>query len=145
MASALEEMGAVTRLLDPEPAKIRAARIRAENDARALKFRLLCQANGIPMPVREYRFDSSDARRQWPFDFAWPNVDGQGGLALEQQGGLFNGGRHVRGAALRQEHEKLNAAAVQRWRVLFCEPETLCTTATIDLVRQALDHAPPTP
>lgn len=132
----------MTRLLDAEPEAIKAARIRAENDALAVRFKLLCQANGLPLPVREYRFDSSPAKRMWTFDFCWPNIDEPGGLALEQDGGLFVRGRHARGAAIIRTHDKLNAAACQHWRILYCTPDSLCASETIDLVRRALGASP---
>lgn len=79
----------------------------------------------------EYRFDSF---RKWRFDFAF--LDGK--VALEVQGGLFTGGRHTRGAALLKEQEKLNAAAVQGWRILYCVPQELCMQETVDMIRAAL-------
>lgn len=87
---------------------------------------------GIPIPEMEYRFAPP---RRWRFDYAWPAHK----LALEVQGGLFmrGGGRHSRGAALRKEHEKLNAAAAMGWRILYCLPETLLREAP-DLVKRAL-------
>lgn len=85
---------------------------------------------GLPAPMPEFRFDPE---RKWRFDFAWmPN------LALEVQGGLFSAGAHVRGAALLREYEKLNAAAVAGYRVIFVTPEDLCTQDTAQLIRRAL-------
>ena len=71
----------------------------------------LCKAHELPEPLPEYHFASP---RRWRFDYAWPFVLTKWGhryIALECQGGLFVQGRHVRGAALLKEHEKLNAAA----------------------------------
>ncbi len=61
----------------------------------------------IPEPVLEYRFD---AVRKWRFDIAWPSAR----LALEIDGGNRIGGRHTQ----QGDYDKLNAAAVQGWRVL---------------------------
>lgn len=72
---------------------------------------------GIPFK-REYRFHQPPPgmqRRQWRFDFYIPQLR----LAIEVQGGVFTRGRHVRGAALLKEYEKLNAAAAAGIRVLF--------------------------
>lgn len=82
-------------------------------------------------PFTEFRFDE---KRKWRFDFAWPEWR----LALEVQGGLFTNGRHSRGAALLKEHEKLNAAACAGWRVLYVIPDNLCTTDTIEMVKNAI-------
>ena len=93
-------------------------------------FPAVCRAAGLPEPVPELCFA---APRRWRFDWAWPELK----LALEVQGGLFVNGRHSRGAALLKEHEKLNAAAVAGWRILYCTPATLLTEGP-ELVRRCL-------
>lgn len=114
------------------------------------------KAHGIPAPLTEHKFaehirykDKAGANRTrgWRFDYAWslerkwvfgippgsiPKV------ALEVQGGCFAGGRHSRGGALRQEHHKLNTAAELGWRVIYCFPETLLTTATANTIKKCL-------
>lgn len=94
-------------------------------------FLLICEAAGLEKPVPEYQFDQG---RKWRFDWAWIGQK----VALEVQGGLFSGGRHVRGAALLKEHEKLNAAAIAGWAVLFTTPDQLLSHG-VDLVKQAID------
>lgn len=91
----------------------------------------LCRATGLPEPVAEYRFAPP---RRWRFDFAFPIAK----VALEVQGGVFVQGRHTRGSALLKEHEKLNAAAVLGWRVLFATPKTL--PAVWPSVQQAIQE-----
>ncbi len=93
---------------------------------------------GLPEPVPEYRFDPD---RKFKFDFAWPQPNEIGGLALEVQGGLFARipGGHNRGAQIRREHEKRNLAAIAGWRILYCETESLCLTETAEMIRLALD------
>lgn len=83
----------------------------------------------------EWKFD---AKRRWRFDFVFPEG---GKLALEVQGGLFTGGRHSRGPALLKEHEKLNAAAVAGWRILYTIPANLCMTETIEMIKAAMNNA----
>jgi len=78
---------------------------------------------GIPDPCFEYRFHET---RKWRFDLAWPDYK----LALEVQGGIFTRGRHVRGAAVLKEWEKLNTAAAMGWRVMYCQPQDLCMHET---------------
>lgn len=85
-------------------------------------------------PFAEYKFDES---RKWRFDFAWPEWK----IALEVQGGLFTNGRHSRGAALLKEHEKLNAAAMQGWKVLYTIPDNLCMAETVDTIKTAIQNA----
>lgn len=101
-------------------------------------FCRLCQAHGLPRPVAEFEFHPD---RKWRFDFAWIYVN-EGflkRLALEIQGGLFVGGRHVRGAALLKEHEKLNEAACLGWRVIFCTPADVKSGAVFALIKRALN------
>lgn len=104
-----------------------------------VSFDRLCELSGLPKPVAEYRFDII-TKRKWRFDWAWPGPRG-GGLALEVQGGLFVQGRHSRGAALLEEHEKLNEAAAQGWRVMFVSPDRLESTTTFEWLRRALGEA----
>lgn len=61
-------------------------------------------------PVREYRFDKI---RRWRFDMAWPEHM----VAVELDGGVYSGGRHVRGKGFEGDLEKMNAAMAQGWRV----------------------------
>lgn len=77
-----------------------------------------CLINKMNPPVAEYKFHPT---RKWRFDYAWPERL----LALEVQGGIWTSGRHVRGAALKKEWEKLNEAATLGWRVIYCEPQDL--------------------
>ena len=85
----------------------------------------------IPEPHAEYRFH---ATRRWRFDYAWPSHK----LALEVQGGIFTEGRHTRGGALLKEHEKLNAAAIDGWRVLFTTPRDVRNGTATKLIAQAI-------
>lgn len=97
----------------------------------AVSFDRLCSLMHLPVPVAEHRFSPP---RRWRFDWAWPDQK----VALEVQGGLFVQGRHARGAALLKEHEKLNEAAAQGWRVLYVVPGQLDSTATLDCLRRTL-------
>lgn len=69
------------------------------------------RALGLPEPVREHRFHPV---RRWRFDFAWPDRK----IAVEVDGGTWSGGRHSRGGGYEKDAEKLNAAAVDGWRIL---------------------------
>jgi very-short-patch-repair endonuclease len=92
---------------------------------------LICRADGLPMPVPEFRFD---ACRRFRFDWAWvPHK-----IALEVDGGVWAGGRHTRGAGFMKDQEKTNLAALHGWRVFRCTPQTIHTAMA--LVRQALQR-----
>lgn len=95
-------------------------------------FTQLCaKVLGVP-PEKEYRFHAS---RLWRFDYAFP----QHLIALEVEGGVHTGGRHIRPRGFLNDMEKYNAAAVAGWRVLRCTPSTLTTTATFELIKKAME------
>lgn len=99
--------------------------------SRTLAFPALCRALKLPAPVAEHRFH---ATRKWRFDWCW--VDAK--LALEVQGGIFTNGRHTRGAALIKEMEKLNAAAVAGYRVLYVTPAQMANGSAAQIAAEAL-------
>jgi hypothetical protein len=72
-------------------------------------------SSGLPAHVEEHRFHGT---RKWRFDFAWPDQK----VALEVEGGVFSGGRHVRGAGFKADCEKYNTALRMGWRVLRYVP-----------------------
>lgn len=73
----------------------------------------------LDMPY-EHNYKFHEVRR-WAFDFAWPRAN----LAVEIEGGAFNGGRHTRGVGFTEDCVKYNAAAVKGWRVLRFTPQML--------------------
>jgi hypothetical protein len=99
------------------------------------------EQSGVPTPELEWRFHEA---RRWRFDFAWRDSDYKGriltgtSVALEVQGGIWTAGRHSRGAAMIKEWEKLNEAAIQGWRILYCQPRDLMTKQTADTIKRAL-------
>lgn len=107
----------------------------------AVAFRLYCKDAGVPLPTAEYSFAKTTHGRMWRFDFAWPHKDATGGIALECDGGVHSGGRHVRGKGFEEDQKKLNAAQSLGWVVFRVIPDTLCTNATLDLIRDALAKA----
>jgi very-short-patch-repair endonuclease len=92
----------------------------------------LAQA-GIPAPVAEFRFHPI---RKWRMDFAWPEHK----VFLEIDGGIWISGRHTRAPAMLKSWEKENAAAVQGWRVLRCQPKDCTMPETINAIKAALDY-----
>lgn len=93
-----------------------------------------CLIYQISQPAAEYKFHPS---RKWRFDFAWPDRL----LALEVQGGIWTSGRHVRGASLLKEWEKLNEAATLGWRVMYCQPQDLKSFARFFVLLSQIGRA----
>jgi very-short-patch-repair endonuclease len=79
-----------------------------------LTFEFQIKAAGIDAFELEYRFDGSEAKRRWRFDFAWPEPK----VAVEIEGGTWAGGRHTRGTGFEEDARKYAEALVQGWKVL---------------------------
>lgn len=94
-------------------------------------FIAACRGCGLPIPEPEFPFAPP---RKWRFDWYWPIAK----VALEIQGGLFIQGRHARGAALLNEHEKLNTAACMGIVVLYCTPKQFASGEIMYLLQRAL-------
>ncbi len=71
--------------------------------------------SGLPEPQREYLFHR---KRKWRFDLAWPELL----IAVEVEGGIWTGGRHVRGEGYEADCEKYNEAQLAGWMVLRFTP-----------------------
>lgn len=95
-------------------------------------FFCVLSAAGLPRPELEWRFH---VPRRWRFDYAWPYA----AVALEVEGGVWTGGRHTRGSGFLKDLEKYNRATLDGWHVLRCTPQTLCATATLEMLREALN------
>lgn len=94
-------------------------------------FTSLCRsALGVEM-VKELQFHPT---RRWRFDYAIPTFR----IALEVEGGIWTGGRHVRGKGFLGDMDKYNTAALMGWCVLRVTPTTLHTGATLDMLRVAI-------
>jgi hypothetical protein len=102
-------------------------------ERRSLFFSLL-KREQLPLPVPEFRFDTS---REWRCDFAWPAQK----LALEVEGGAWTNGRHVRGKGFLEDMSKYNRLAVMGWRLLRCTPGGLSDLWTITQIKDALTPA----
>ena len=87
------------------------ARDGALEEALALQIK----AAKVTPPVREHK---PIAGRQWRCDFAWPDLL----VAVEVEGGIWSGGRHIRPAGFEADAEKYNAMAIAGWAVLRVTP-----------------------
>ncbi len=96
------------------------------------------KSEGIPKPELEYQFHPD---RKWRFDFAWP-TNGEAmffpKLYLECDGGIWIKGGHNRGAQMKKDWEKRNAATILGWRGLWVEPKELCMDSTARMIKEAL-------
>jgi hypothetical protein len=108
--------------------------------------RICASAAGLPEPLPEYEFLKPS--RKFAFDFAWPDLH-PSPLALEIQGGVFGRGpscplcgrrrvgAHSSIKDILRDHERLNAAAILGWRVIFCTPRQVEDGSLLALLQRA--------
>ena len=90
--------------------------------------------SGLPEPQREYGFHR---KRKWRFDLAWPDLM----IAVEVEGGIWSGGRHVRGEGYEQDCEKYNEAQLAGWMVLRFTPGMIKRGKAGGVIEQAVRRA----
>lgn len=83
--------------------------------------------------VTEYRFHPV---RRWRFDFAFPSSM----VAIEVEGGIWSGGRHVRGLGYEKDMDKYNEAALHGWLVLRFTPEQVRSGKPIAMIEAGWDR-----
>ena len=98
-----------------------------------LEEKLLFQirAVNLPEPEREHRFAPP---RRWRFDLCWKAVK----LAVEVEGGVWTGGRHVRGKGAIGDMDKYNTATLNGWKVLRFSAEHIKSGRAIATIESAL-------
>ena len=81
--------------------------------------------------VKEFRFHPV---RRWRFDYAIPEAL----VAIEVEGGIYAGGRHVRGAGYEKDCQKYNEAQLLGWIVLRYPSwkKIVCTDVDRAIIRQ---------
>lgn len=88
----------------------------------------------LPKPELEYRFHDV---RNWRADFCWPEEK----LIVEFEGGVYSGGRHIRGRGFENDCIKYNTATLMGYRVLRFTTRHVNQGTAIQMVREALGHA----
>jgi len=81
------------------------------------------QMTGIHF-IPEYKFCTN---RRWRFDLAEPTTK----IAIEIEGGIWVGGRHVSGKGFKNDLEKYNKAAELGWAVLRYTPEQIMKNTSV--------------
>lgn len=94
-------------------------------------FTRLCHSELHAECIKEHRFYQP---RKWRFDYALPRYK----IAVEVEGGVWNGGRHIRPKGFLGDIEKYNTAALLGWRVFRTTPDNLLTGKTILLLKNAI-------
>lgn len=89
------------------------------------------RAAGLPLPVAEFLFAPP---RRWRFDWCWPALM----VAAEREGGVWTGGRHVRGAGYLKDMQKYNEAAILGWTLVRFTPEQERNGEALALIERAI-------
>ena len=83
--------------------------------------------------VKEFKFHPT---RRWRFDYAFPFLM----VAVEVDGGVWSGGRHINPAGYINDMEKLNTAASMGWLVLRITTDDRFASKTFDLIKKAVEY-----
>lgn len=86
----------------------------------------------IPLPEKEYMFHHT---RRWRMDYAWVKLK----VFVEQEGGIYSNGRHVRPQGFLEDKEKYNAAAEKGWLLLRYTPSEIFSFNTIQQIKSTLN------
>lgn len=82
----------------------------------------------------EYHFARPD--RAWRSDVAWPRVR----VALEIQGGNWNGGRHCRPSAMQAEYDKQNGYSSRSWLCFYADWAQMKQPCLIDMIAETIQR-----
>ena len=83
--------------------------------------------------VKEFQFHPT---RRWRFDYAIPAKK----VAVEVDGGVWVGGRHINPAGYINDMEKLNTAASMGWLVLRITTDDRFAMKTYELIKNTLEQ-----
>ena len=97
-------------------------------------FTRLCASDLGADCIKEYRFYKP---RKWRFDYALPLYK----IAIEVEGGVWTGGRHINPRGFLNDMEKYNTATLLGWRVFRTTPDRLLTSKTLLLIKNAIKGA----
>jgi very-short-patch-repair endonuclease len=88
----------------------------------------------IPQPVAEFKFAAPD--RKWAIDWAWPEHH----LAVEIEGGVWAGGRHIHPTGFMKDVEKYNALALHRFFLLRFTPTQFRNLECVKWIKEWFRH-----
>lgn len=120
---------------DDRPASRPPIQATTDTDRLTATFTDLWRMLGGPALVAEHRFD---ATRRWRLDFAHLATK----TAIEINGGVWSGGRHVRGVGYLRDREKVNAATLDGWKVFELGTGQV-TAETVERIIKHIQEAQP--
>ena len=96
---------------------------------------------GLPEPTPEYMF-ARDIKRYWRIDRAYVDLR----IALEIEGGIYHGGRHIRPEGFKRDMVKYNELAIRGWILIRATYDMLPTpdltrdSAVLPLLQRAIAY-----
>lgn len=98
--------------------------------------RMFCKTCGDWCPRQ-----ASHARKAHRIDFAWPTLK----VAVECEGGIHTGGRHVRGAGFESDLWKYGELTRQGWTVIRLSQRMITSGEALRIITAALGRAAEAP
>lgn len=126
-------------LVKPKKSKVQKDIDKAKKERTDLTFQLLCEKNGLPKPIPEYKFH---ATRKWRCDYYFERdglkvaleVEGAIYKKTEVNGKVYVGGRHNIGKGYENDLQKYNAMTLQGIYLLRVQPKEISSLA-IELLK----------
>lgn len=100
----------------------------------AAALHMQMRALKLPLPEPEFRFHD---KRKWRADYCWPDHM----LIVEFEGGVYSGGRHIRGRGFEADCIKYNTATLMGYRVLRFTTSHVNSGKAIQMIQEALGMA----
>lgn len=98
---------------------------------KAPDFLTQCKLAGLPLPEAEVKVVEG---RRFRFDWCWPAYK----VAFEQEGGVFQGGRHTRPTGYTRDCEKYNLAALEGYLLIRATTQQIASGQAMGWLEQAL-------
>jgi very-short-patch-repair endonuclease len=83
----------------------------------------------LPIPVKEHKFHPT---RKWRLD--WAFLDAK--LGIEQEGGIWSGGRHTHPMGFSKDMEKYNALTLEGWALLRFTPQQIMKGECYGIIKE---------
>lgn len=90
-------------------------------------------AAGLPEPQVEEKVCEG---RRWRWDLCWPEYR----IAVEQMGGIWNGGKHVRAKGYENDCAKAAEGQLQGFVVLWVTTDMVKDGRALELIRRAFQY-----
>lgn len=101
----------------------------------AKEMLMLTLVSFVPRNLIETEFRFHPPRR-WRWDYAVPSMK----LAIEYHGGIYSGGRHVRGIGFEKDREKMNTGQLDGWTILELTEEMVKSGKAYEMIEKAISQ-----